>query len=493
MGKKSAPKAPDPYQTAQAQADINRLNQYTPYGNLEFGYVGNNGQFSATPVASSPSSVAPQSSIQIDPQYIYKTSTGATVDSRTGLPVNQQTGMTTSGGFTPSYGGGREAVRITESPEQEAIRKQRENLAQTLLNTPVTNTRQIREGLVPLQSLKKGLPSLYGVEDVQAGLTQGGDLGTFRDIGSIASLLPDVNTDFSQQAKEARDATFNLGLSQLSPLMEEQRRREISSLDARGLPVGGEAFNSAVSNLDRGQNDALRNLSLSSILAGNDEASRLFNQSLAARGQEFGIQSGLEGINQNQFQLAEGQRGQRFGEGLGLAQLASSNRSQMFGENTALADRQLQRELGLAGLNQALRNEGAAVGSGMPNFASVPQIDLAGLINQQYMTQAQNASANNQALGGLLGTGLLAGAMMFPPTAPAAVAASDIRLKENIEPAGTENGHKVYTFNYKGDSRRFKGVMAQEVAQTHPEAVIDVNGVLAVNYGAIGVEFKEVA
>lgn len=397
--------------------------------------------------------------------------------------------MKISDGFTPSYGGGREAVRITESPEQEAIRKQRENLAQTLLNTPVTDARQIREGLVPLQSLKSNLPSLYGVEDVQSGLTQGGDLGTFRDIGSIAALLPNVNTDFSQQAKEARDATFNLGLSQLSPLMEEQRRREISSLDARGLPVGGEAFNSAVSNLDRGQNDALRNLSLSSILAGNDEASRLFNQSLAARGQEFGIQSGLEGINQNQFSLAEGQRAQRLGEGLGLAQLASSNRNQMFNENTALADRQLQRELGLAGLNQALRNEGAAVGSGMPNFASVPQIDLAGLINQQYMTQAQNAAANNQAMGGMLGT-LGAAAMQY---GPALMAVSDIRLKENIEPAGTENGHKVYTFNYKGDSRRFRGVMAQEVAQTHPEAVIDVNGVLAVNYGAIGVEFKEVA
>jgi hypothetical protein len=40
MGKKSAPDAPqpvDPYQVARADADFNRIDQYTPYGSLTFG------------------------------------------------------------------------------------------------------------------------------------------------------------------------------------------------------------------------------------------------------------------------------------------------------------------------------------------------------------------------------------------------------------------------------------------------------------------------
>jgi hypothetical protein len=44
MGGK-APDAPDPYVTAQAQADANRLNQYTPTGNVEFGSFDESGNF----------------------------------------------------------------------------------------------------------------------------------------------------------------------------------------------------------------------------------------------------------------------------------------------------------------------------------------------------------------------------------------------------------------------------------------------------------------
>lgn len=69
---------------------------------------------------------------------------------------------------------------------------------------------------------------------------------------------------------------------------------------------------------------------------------------------------------------------------------------------------------------------------------------------------------------------------------------SDRRLKKDIEPAGKENGHNVYYFSYLGDGRRFIGVMADEIAESNPEAVIDVGGFMAVDYGKIGVEFREV-
>lgn len=78
--------------------------------------------------------------------------------------------------------------------------------------------------------------------------------------------------------------------------------------------------------------------------------------------------------------------------------------------------------------------------------------------------------------------GTTAGSMlaMFP----AAFLASDARLKENIKPVGAlNNGLTVYSYNYKGDHVPHIGLLAQEVAQTKPEAVGHIGGgLLGVNY-----------
>lgn len=80
-------------------------------------------------------------------------------------------------------------------------------------------------------------------------------------------------------------------------------------------------------------------------------------------------------------------------------------------------------------------------------------------------------------------------------TAAISAVASDIRLKENIEFVGVENGHKTYEFNYIAKPlERWRGVMAQEVLLIAPEAVFITNdGYYAVDYGKIGVEFVRVS
>ena len=74
---------------------------------------------------------------------------------------------------------------------------------------------------------------------------------------------------------------------------------------------------------------------------------------------------------------------------------------------------------------------------------------------------------------------------------------SDRRIKENIEEVGVDQrtALTLYEFNYKGDTtRRFRGVMADEVELSYPEAVTETDlGIKAVNYDALGIEFKEVA
>lgn len=76
-------------------------------------------------------------------------------------------------------------------------------------------------------------------------------------------------------------------------------------------------------------------------------------------------------------------------------------------------------------------------------------------------------------------------------TAAGAVA-SDIRLKENIVFSHEENGHKIYEFNYKSEPKtRYSGVMAQEVININPSAVIEENGYYKVNYDMLGVTMKK--
>jgi len=73
-------------------------------------------------------------------------------------------------------------------------------------------------------------------------------------------------------------------------------------------------------------------------------------------------------------------------------------------------------------------------------------------------------------------------------------AASSKELKDNIVKIGRSiAGHNIYKFNYKGDSRRYVGVIAEEIQQSVPEAVVTMpNGFLGVIYDLIDVNFHEV-
>ena len=66
---------------------------------------------------------------------------------------------------------------------------------------------------------------------------------------------------------------------------------------------------------------------------------------------------------------------------------------------------------------------------------------------------------------------------------------SDIRLKENYFITGkSPSGINIYEFSYKGSSKRYVGVMAQEV----PFASVEIDGYLSVDYSKIDVNFSEI-
>lgn len=71
---------------------------------------------------------------------------------------------------------------------------------------------------------------------------------------------------------------------------------------------------------------------------------------------------------------------------------------------------------------------------------------------------------------------------------------SDRRLKEAVFLTGYHYGLPVYDFAYKGSRTRWRGIMAQDVIELAPEAVVlEDDGFFAVDYGMIGFDMQRAA
>jgi hypothetical protein len=134
----------------------------------------------------------------------------------------------------------------------------------------------------------------------------------------------------------------------------------------------------------------------------------------------------------------------------------------------------------LSGYGQAGASANIAGGQNLANTTT--QIN-SGMANSQIAAQ-QAAQANRGSMfNSLLGAGAQLGS---------AYLMSDKNIKENIKKVGEENGFNLYEFNYIGKpEKRFIGVMAQEVQEIMPDAVAEIGGYLAVDYGKIGLEMRD--
>lgn len=187
---------------------------------------------------------------------------------------------------------------------------------------------------------------------------------------------------------------------------------------------------------------------------------------------------------QNQFQNAVANAQNTYNRLLGIGSL---------GENAAAG-------VGNAAVTTGQGIASNAIGAGNAQAAAALQggAAIGNAANNAYGGyMANNLMNNNGFYGGgyNVANGMISGNGLSPqvynPTAAAnGLAWSDKRLKENITLLGSENGYPVYSFNYKGDSDKYIGVIAQEIAEIKPDAVDEVCGYLAVNYSKLGVEFR---
>jgi|TARA_R110002096_G_scaffold394082_1_gene589293 hypothetical protein len=250
----------------------------------------------------------------------------------------------------------------------------------------------------------------------------------------------------------------------------------------------------------------------------NTEAYRndLASQAAADAGQAFGISQQQNqramssmGVNPNSGRFAGMQKASELQQSAARANVMTGTRSQaqQMGYARKLDAAGLGR--GLAGASAAAYGGASAAGSmaggnaqsagqnymgnmsiGAGTMGAGQQMQLQGLgnvLNNQTQTYINTSGSFMGDLGGILG-GAASAYTAF---------GSDRKIKENIEEVGVDQrtALTLYEFNYIGDTtRRFRGVMADEVEMVFPTAVIDTDlGFKAVDYGALGIEFREVA
>ena len=109
-----------------------------------------------------------------------------------------------------------------------------------------------------------------------------------------------------------------------------------------------------------------------------------------------------------------------------------------------------------------------------PNMPTIPTTDNAGIINNNYQQKLaawqQGNSMTNSILGGLFGLG-------------SSLIMSDRRTKTDIKEIGeTKDGQPLYRYRYKDSPMMHIGLMAQDVQERDPNAVVDIGGILHVDY-----------
>lgn len=493
MGKStpSAPAAPDPVATANAQAsankdaaitqaNLNRINQVTPQGSINY----------------------------------------------------SQTGTNSDG--TPQY-----TQTQTYSPEQQALYNQQNSIAQSLGSLAQNNVQRVADAQSQpfnfdgMQALSTGTPagaiqSTYGQGGPLQSNVQGGNIqsqianaGNVQTNLNLASFNPG---DFNQAAQQASNSAYAAAAARLDPQYAQAQSDLTSRLANSGISAGSDAYNREMNNLAMQKTDAYGQAQNNAYAAGLAAQNQGYTQSLntqqqnvnqqttsgnfanAAQGQVFG---------QNAQQLAANNsaQDQQFQQGQQNAALNNSAQSQQYQQNAANAAfanqaqaQQFNQGQAQASLNNNVRQQqiqeasylrnlplndiasllGTGGGVQNPTFSNFAQVGVAApdyqgavyanynAANQQYNQALQSQSSGLGSIFGLAGT-------------LGAAAISDRRFKTNIKRIGTlSNGLGTYVFNYIGSKAMQFGVMAQEALKIVPEAVgVTKSGVLYINYAKV--------
>lgn len=130
-----------------------------------------------------------------------------------------------------------------------------------------------------------------------------GDLSTPMDFSQYGDI---EGFDPTQQRQMAEDNAYQKSANRLDPRFAQEQQSMESSLRARGLQSGDQAYDSAMSNFSMGKNDAYEQARLGATASGRDEFGvAMQGNQLANALRSQGIN---EGVDQRYFGLNEMER-----------------------------------------------------------------------------------------------------------------------------------------------------------------------------------------
>ena len=378
MGKSapSPPPVPDPNELINAQASANRITQFTPYGNLLFGSVGDRGQFVQGPVPEGGQAAAFTQETPFQAQM--RAATEGTGLGLGNLAFNRVTGRQVIG----------------QNADGSPIFADDPDFENPFRTAPTLAGVQQAQDIDPTT----GLPAF------QSQISTTTPLPTAIDTAGLTALQSDPEA-FRTNIEQT---LFNRQLGLLQPEFTQQREALEQNLADRGIPITSQGYNDAVNRLETQQGEQLSRLAQQATLAAGQESDRLVNQARNIRAQQFGERAAA-----GEFGLAA--QGQGFSQAAANTQLANAARQQQVADqllSNQIANQARQRQIAertaLRGQNF---NELAALLGGpqiqQGSFFAPSGIDTQGAFAAQAAAQQnafnqamQNRSAN---LGGLFG------------------------------------------------------------------------------------------
>jgi len=405
MGKKDPQTVPqpDPYEVARADAQFNRIDQYTPYGNLIF---------------SGPERNRADLTLSPELQGIF--------DSR--LQTDQSM-MDEANYWLNNYD--RSPIDLSQFGDIQS------NIDPTGINFTGMDTSGLPPVSVPalsgylgmlpqFQELGNGMPLQTSIQNSTLPQfdSNAGDIQNSLD----TSGLPAIPQDLEQYRTNVEDAYFQRARRLLEPQFQRQEESLRDTLANQGLPTTGEAFLDQYSQFNTDRGNTFANVADQAVMASGQEMSRLLADALAARNQGFG-----ERLTQGQFtNQAQGQQfgqnlagyqanlagaGQQFSQNLAEGQFANqaaaqdfATRMQQAGFNNQQIQQMFENQMGVTGFNNAVGQQNFGNEAALrqmlfgEDLTANQQNNAASQMNlmlQQQMLQNQNAGrtmALNEAL-----------------------------------------------------------------------------------------------
>ena len=380
MGKSSPtpPPAPNPDELINAQANANRITQFTPYGNLLFGSVGDQGQFVQGAVPEDGQAAAFTQETPFQAQM--RAATEGTGLGLGNLAFGRVTGRTVIG----------------QNPDGTPIFQDDPDFQNPFRTSPTLS----------------GVSAAQDIDPTQLANLQAFNQNISTDVGLPQALSTEGLTALQSDPEAFRSGIeqtlFNRQLGLLQPEFTRQREQLETNLVNRGIPITSDPYNQAVNRLETQQGEQLQRLAQQATLAAGQESDRLVNQARQNRAMEFGERAAT-----GEFGLARQQ--QAFGQDAANVQLQNAARQQQIADqllSNQIAQQQRRREIAE---RNALRgqnfNELAALLGGpqiqQASFFAPGAIDTQGAFAAQQAAQQNafnQAMANRQAnLGGLFG------------------------------------------------------------------------------------------